>query len=198
MPEGERRARILDVAGHLFHRRGYAAVSIGDIAGEIGVTKAALYHHFPGKEALYTAVLRTVLEAIGEATRRIAEGPGSFAEKVGRLAEVAIVHVARDADMDSMLRDADEHLSPAQRHEIAEARRTMERAFEDLMREGIRQGELRPQDPHLLAHAFWQLLAGFGGRRGADAGFQGRPEVAAAVTDLFLRGAQRPARPRPP
>jgi AcrR family transcriptional regulator len=190
--EGERRERILRVAHDLFGQRGYAAVSIADIAVEVGVTTAAIYHHFPSKDALYAEVMRRILGAIGGAIRQIAETHGAASEKMSRMAEVAILYVPSDADMDSMMRDVDEHLSAVQREEIDGSHRAVLGALEGLMREGIERGELRDGDPRLLSHAFWQLLGGFGGRRGSDAGFQGRPEVAEAVADLFLRGALAP------
>jgi AcrR family transcriptional regulator len=192
---GERRARILEAAADLFERRGYAAVSLGEIAAAVGVSKAALYHHFPNKEAIYAEIMRDVLRRIGESIQRTVRSPGPVAGKLQRLAEVAIVWVASDADLDAMMRDADEHLAPTQRAEIDEAHRALMGALEELMRDGVDRGELAPRDPHLLAHAFWSLLGGFSGRAGSDAGFQGRPEVADAVVALFLSGAAQTAPP---
>ena len=48
---------LLDVAEQLFTELGYQAVSIRDIAQASGVTNAALYYHFPNKEALFREVL---------------------------------------------------------------------------------------------------------------------------------------------
>ncbi|PLX37050.1 MAG: hypothetical protein C0606_11060 [Hyphomicrobiales bacterium] len=56
----DRRAAILDVAAELFARDGFSAVSMRDLAREVGLTPAALYYHFPDKETLYTEVLRSV------------------------------------------------------------------------------------------------------------------------------------------
>jgi AcrR family transcriptional regulator len=51
------RDRILDTAEALFAEHGFAATSIRDIASHAELTPASLYNHFPGKEALYQAVL---------------------------------------------------------------------------------------------------------------------------------------------
>jgi AcrR family transcriptional regulator len=141
--EGERREQILRAADDLFSERGYAAVSLGDVAAAVGVTKAALYHHFPSKAALYTAVMCRALGLIAAAIRATTESPGPIAEKISRLAEFPIVFLEDDADMDAMMRDADEHLSPVQRAEIAEANGARLAAMEELMHEGIERGELR-------------------------------------------------------
>lgn len=186
---GERRVQIIEAAADLFARRGYAAVSLGEIAAAVGVTKAALYHHFPSKEALYAEVMREALRRIGDAIRQTVRSPGSAAEKIQRLTEVAVLYVDREADLDAMMRDAAEHLPGTARREIGDAHRGLMAALEELMRDGIAAGELAARDPDLLAHAYWSLLAGFTGRAGSEAGYQGRPETAEAVVDIFLRGA---------
>jgi AcrR family transcriptional regulator len=189
MPDGERRAAILRVAGALFRQRGYAAVSLAEVAAGVGVTKATVLHHFGSKEALYAAVMRDALDRIGAAIRQTAADPGPVPDKLRRLAQTAIVFVDADADLDAMLHDADEHLGAPSRRSVDDAHRTILAAIEEVMRRGIAEGDLAERHPRLLAHAFWHLLGGFGGRRGAQAAFQGRPEIADAVVDLFLHGA---------
>lgn len=53
-----RRAKIVADATTLFAREGYGDTSLLDIATRVGVSKSALYHHFPSKDALLHAVLR--------------------------------------------------------------------------------------------------------------------------------------------
>jgi len=54
------RSLLIDVARRMFTEQGYAATSIDDIIRQAGVARGALYHHFPGKEALFQAVYETV------------------------------------------------------------------------------------------------------------------------------------------
>lgn len=50
----EARDRVLDTAQRLFSERGYAAVTLRDIARELGMRQASLYYHAPGgKEELF-------------------------------------------------------------------------------------------------------------------------------------------------
>jgi len=53
------RARLVEVAGELFGERGYDDTPIEEVLERTGVSKGALYHHFPSKEALFEAVYRT-------------------------------------------------------------------------------------------------------------------------------------------
>jgi len=61
--EGTKR-RILRIAGTLFSERSYLGVSMSDIAKRLGITKPALYYHFPSKMDLYSMVLDGVLDGL--------------------------------------------------------------------------------------------------------------------------------------
>jgi len=55
----ERRNAILEGAGRVFARDGYEGASMARIAREVGVSKGTLYNYFPGKAALFHAVVST-------------------------------------------------------------------------------------------------------------------------------------------
>jgi TetR/AcrR family transcriptional repressor of nem operon len=56
------RARILDTAGRLVQTRGFNGFSYADVATELGVTKASLHYHFPGKSELGEALIARYTE----------------------------------------------------------------------------------------------------------------------------------------
>jgi AcrR family transcriptional regulator len=60
------RAQILAAAQALFTEQGFDKASLREVAEKVGVTKAALYYHFPSKEALLSALLAPLAEAAGE------------------------------------------------------------------------------------------------------------------------------------
>jgi AcrR family transcriptional regulator len=55
------RQRFIDVALRLFTQHSFAGTSLQMIADELGVTKAAVYHHFHTREELLEAVVEPVL-----------------------------------------------------------------------------------------------------------------------------------------
>lgn len=55
---------ILDAAGELFLEQGFSAVSMDAVARQAGVSKATLYAHFPGKDALFAAVVAERCDAM--------------------------------------------------------------------------------------------------------------------------------------
>ncbi len=57
--EGDvRRRQILEVALRLFHQRGFEGTPMSEIAEEVGISKAGLYHHFRTKDD----ILHTLFE----------------------------------------------------------------------------------------------------------------------------------------
>ena len=59
-------ARILDIAEQLVQARGFNGFSYADIAAEVGISKAALHYHFPGKADLGLAVITRYAERFSE------------------------------------------------------------------------------------------------------------------------------------
>jgi AcrR family transcriptional regulator len=58
------RTRLIDVAVDLFTRHSFAGTSLQMIADELGLTKAAIYHHFRTREQLLAAVLEPILDEL--------------------------------------------------------------------------------------------------------------------------------------
>jgi AcrR family transcriptional regulator len=68
-----RRDQILDAANALFAERGYAEVTIEDLAGAAGVTRGLVHHYFGGRKEVYVALLER-LGAVREAALRPPSG----------------------------------------------------------------------------------------------------------------------------
>jgi TetR/AcrR family transcriptional regulator len=82
-PSGcEGASAILSAAARLFAERGYDSVSIADIAGLAGVSKANVFHHFLSKEGLYFEVMRKASLDQAIYAEELTHRPGSFADKV--------------------------------------------------------------------------------------------------------------------
>ena len=67
LPRAEREAQMLATAHALFAERGYAAVTMDEVAAAVGVTKPLLYTYFGNKDRLYLACMRPAGDALLEA-----------------------------------------------------------------------------------------------------------------------------------
>ena len=66
---GNRKEEILIVALHLFARDGYEAVSVSQIAGELDMTKGALYRHYKSKRDIFDCIVHRMEQQDGEQAR---------------------------------------------------------------------------------------------------------------------------------
>jgi TetR/AcrR family transcriptional regulator, transcriptional repressor for nem operon len=74
--------RILDVAEGLVQVRGFNAFSYADVAAELGMTKAGLHYHYPGKAELGEALVARYAERFNDALAEIEAGDASAAAKL--------------------------------------------------------------------------------------------------------------------
>lgn|SRR3990167_4961876 len=74
--ESKARTQILEQTIHLFAAAGFAGVSMRQVAEHVGVTPAALYHHFADKEQLYLDTVKYAFRAKTAAARKIVAAAG--------------------------------------------------------------------------------------------------------------------------
>ena len=75
-------SRILDVAERLLQVRGYNGFSYGDVAAELGITRAALHYHFPGKAELGQALIERYATRFSGALAELDATAGDAAAKL--------------------------------------------------------------------------------------------------------------------
>jgi AcrR family transcriptional regulator len=90
---------LLEAAGRRFAERGFAGVSVREIAADAGLkNQASIYHHFRNKQALYEAVVQRGIEPIlalmaeGATERRRRRGRDGAGEIVERVFDYVAAH----------------------------------------------------------------------------------------------------------
>lgn len=81
----DKKESILNAAAILFAERGFAAVSMRDLAQEIHTTPAALYHHFQDKAAIHYATLQYVFSDKAADVSDLIKGDDAPEAKLERL-----------------------------------------------------------------------------------------------------------------
>ncbi len=61
---------ILHTALRLFAQNGYEATSVSDIAGELGMTKGALYKHYKNKRDIFDSIVERIHELVVEGAKK--------------------------------------------------------------------------------------------------------------------------------
>jgi AcrR family transcriptional regulator len=92
---GNTREHIQHVALDLFVERGYEQTSLREISDQLGLTKAALYYHFPTKEAILVSLFEDVSRPLDEVIAWGKGQPKTLATKRELLRRYsAAIHVA--------------------------------------------------------------------------------------------------------
>lgn len=157
------RQRILDAALDLFGARGVGAVSLDEIAREVGVRKQTVLYWFPSKGVLVDAVLAAAAEelvlAIDAAVRAAPDDPldridavvvAVFRPAVRRPALLGLVR-----EVNRMSAEHAEHAEHLRRH----VQPLVDRAIAYLGAE-IEAGRLRRADPGLVASIAYATVTG--------------------------------------
>ncbi len=100
------RELILDAAERLFAARGVDGVAVRDLARELGITPSSLYNHFPGKQALYAAVLDRGLGPIAKLVAEAWRRGALRREDVRRTVDGLVPHFARHPHLARLLQRA--------------------------------------------------------------------------------------------
>lgn len=151
------RQAILDAALDLFADNGYFGTSLRDIAAAVGVRESALYNYFPGKEALFEALLVTDHEQRAERLAELTAGPitdaGALLDRLTTLALESFC-APRQEQLFRMLMADGIRLAKEGRINLLDRMSTGQTHLNHLMRRLTREGWLRDADPELLAMEF--------------------------------------------
>jgi AcrR family transcriptional regulator len=179
--------RIAEEATRLFVAHGYHGVSMREIAEAVGISKAGLYYHFHDKEDLFIAVLTANLERVEAIILAAQQADPTTRGQVARMMQAIF---DQPPDQRAIIRLASQeigHVSPAARAAFGRLYRDkFTGRVEDMLREGIRHGELRAID---AGTATWILLGMaypflYPAREPGEAG-----DAARLLVDIFFDGA---------
>ena len=102
-PNPERRAHVITCARRVFAERGFSGSSLDRVAEATGLRKASLFHHFPSKQALYTAVLHQTVMEVGAFIAASNDGATTWLERLDGLAVSLVDYFASHADAAQLL-----------------------------------------------------------------------------------------------
>ena len=161
--------RILMAALRLFAREGYEAVSVSDIAGELGMTKGALYKHYKNKRDIFDSIVARMFQVDAERSRQYEVPEEQFDRSPLAYEQVTLENIRRFTLAQFVFWTEDEFASNFRRMLTLEQYRSAEMAelyssclvagpvayMEDIFREMISKGILKDADPKQLALEFF-------------------------------------------
>jgi AcrR family transcriptional regulator len=156
----EARKKIIAAGWDVMSRKGYCATTLDEIAGEVGVTKSALYLYFKNKDDLVGEIVKMIPELVREQAARSFPGADPLQGWTAMLER----QLATDADRGALILEivAMVGRNPAVGKYLAENIRIGYEMAAHGIAAQQRQGLVRDDaDPHTLALALVALFFGF-------------------------------------
>jgi AcrR family transcriptional regulator len=159
-----RRTEIITAAAELFHRRGYQATSLADVAERVGTDRASLYYYVGSKEELLDAVVSDVVRANLAAAEAIRDSTDPAPAKLRRLVVDIMEEYARHYPF--LYVYVQENLAhvTGKRQAWAQEMRAINRRYEDtltaIIAQGIAEQTLRAVgEPRVLAYGLLGMVS---------------------------------------
>lgn len=164
--KGEKtRRRIVEKAAGVFNTKGYFGSSMGDLMREIGLEKGGIYNHFASKEELALEAFDYAAGTMQERFQAALEGKEGALERLFAIVDV-LGGLAEDPPVEggcpvlnTAVESDDAHMELKDR--AREAMSGWLRLIGSIVKEGVRNGELRPgKNPRETASVVVATLEG--------------------------------------
>lgn len=185
---GYDQATVLRTAIELFNEQGYDATSIGDLAGRLGLTKSAIYHHVPSKQHLLKLALDEALDGLTAAvgTARNADAASDAAGRLrATLRQAVLILIDHMPAVTLLLRVRG---NSELENDALRRRREIDDVFAHLVSDAMREGSIRSDlDPQVVSRLMFgtvnSVIEWY-----RPGGYTDTPELADSLTTLLFDG----------
>jgi AcrR family transcriptional regulator len=148
------RKRILDVARRLFREEGYRGTSLDQVAAELGVTRAAIYHWVPGKETLLCEIHDEAMDLLVMGFEDVQDRNLPPVQKLAAALRNHVLVVADNLDTIAVFFQDEASLPTGPARRIADRKRDYDHRMRDLVTAAQADGSIRPDlDPLVVVES---------------------------------------------
>jgi len=144
-----KRERILTEAAKLIAERGYHGTTIDAIAERFGATKPFVYYHFESKGDLLAEICQRGTVRALEAAGRAISTKGSPGERLDQFVTDFTSIALENHDCVAVYFREEINLPKIHADRINKMRKEIDRKLTKLLKEGVKTGEFRVEDPQI-------------------------------------------------
>lgn len=145
-----RKQKILKVSAKLFRERGYNAVTVRDIAEEMGIKAASLYNHVASKQEILATLVIEVAEAFTNRMNEVLDEDSSPAEKIEKFIALHVAVTIESGDALASLNKDWMHLEGTNLAYFSRMRQDYESNFMRIIKLGIKNGDITASNPEIV------------------------------------------------
>ena len=157
MQQETRKQQIVKTAAKLFKEKGYSAVTMRDLAAELGIKAASLYNHISSKQDILKEIIISLAEEFTQGMNTI---QSSNSNSLYKLKQIITLHVDITSNntygMASLNNDW-MHLED-QLDYYLELRHNYEDNFREILKEGMYSGEIVEMNPETMLFSILSTL----------------------------------------
>jgi AcrR family transcriptional regulator len=188
---------LYNAATRLFSEKGYRGASLQELAEEVGIQKASLYHYIPSKEELLYQIFLSVGERIKSQFLRIRREFPHPLERVERFICCYLSFVVIDKQAFQIFLTEKKELSPEHKEKVNSICDLLNSLMKEAIVQAKNEGMISPNIKEDLATLFifgaCNWVVGWFSPRGASS----IEEVAQNYAEIFLNGLKNPQRIQP-
>jgi AcrR family transcriptional regulator len=143
---------ILQEAASLIRDKGYVAMTMRDLATQVGMEAASLYNHIKSKEEILHEICFSLADIYTDKMDEVKYAPITPIEKIKAIVELGILINTKSAPVASVMNDEWRHLSSPEKERFLRMRKAFEDSFIEIIQEGIDIGEIREVDPSIALY----------------------------------------------
>jgi len=144
---------ILMSAVSLFARRGFRAVTIDDIASNLGYSKSVVYYYFPSKIKILSQIFDRSHDVFIDTARATIDLQLDPVETMARLIREHAEHVMNRPDWNAIYWREETELDEKQRKQILARKHEYDSVIESVYTEGVKQGVFKDIPPGIAVRA---------------------------------------------
>ena len=183
---------ILQEAHELFFEKGYEKTSMREIAERVGISKAAMYHHFENKERILYTLCVQAGEIINESmSQAIARNEGSGAGAREQLTDILYDYTTsylKNKNFNKILLHEIESLPPEKKRVILDYEKSNLLQLKGYLQRMIKQGKLRPVNLTVLTFSLFAAVHWLYFWYRPDRSLSIK-EIVENIVDVYLNGA---------
>lgn len=161
MKSNRRRDEITSIAASLFKSKGYAAVSMRDIARELDIKAASLYNHITSKQEILALIVIEVAEDFTNHIDTLIDRPISSIQKLEEIIHMHVEITIEKTNALACLNSDWMHLDNTPLNYYVQMREDYEAKFRQILTAGIEKGELKTQNIEVILFSILSTLRTF-------------------------------------
>ena len=134
-----RKEQLLEVAAKLFKQRGYAATSMRDLAAELGIEAASLYHHIKSKEEILETICFDLAAKFSNAIAEVNDIYFNAEEKLRMAIKNHVQIITQNTNQSAVFLQEWRNLSESKLGEFMKLRDAYENGIRVILKDGMNE-----------------------------------------------------------